>query len=550
MKSVSAESERQRWQSDVLDPALKKSPERDVPFTTISGRPIERLYTAEDLTGLDYRRDLNDPGAFPYTRGIHPTGYHGKLWTMRQFAGFGTPEETNARYKALLQAGGTGLSVAFDLPTLMGRDPDHELSLGEVGKCGVSIVSLADMERLFAGIRLADITTSMTINSPAPMIFAMYLVVAEKQGADWKRLSGTIQNDILKEFIAQKEYIYPPRQSMRLITDIFAFCAREVPRWNTVSVSGYHIREAGSTALQELAFTLRDGIEYVQYGIAAGLAVDDFAPRISFFFNSHSDFFEEIAKFRAARKLWAEVMRDRFAARDERSWKLRFHTQTAGVSLTAQQPYNNVVRTALQALAAVLGGTNSLHTNSLDEALALPTEEAATLALRTQQIIAHESGIANVVDPLGGSYFLERLTLDMERGAKAYFATIDRLGGMVEAIEEGYPQREIAEASVQVPAGRRAARQGGQGDRRRQRFRAGRRAARADSLHRRQHRRAPVAAARRAAQEPRQRRGRPLAGHAAPHRARPGQYHGGTARLRARLRHRRRDVRRAPRGVG
>ena len=447
MKSVSAESERQRWQSDVLDPALKKSPERDVPFTTISGRPIERLYTAENLAGLDYRRDLNDPGAFPYTRGIHPTGYRGKLWTMRQFAGFGTPEETNARYKALLQAGGTGLSVAFDLPTLMGRDPDHELSLGEVGKCGVSIVSLADMERLFAGIRLADITTSMTINSPAPMIFAMYLVVAEKQGADWKRLSGTIQNDILKEFIAQKEYIYPPRQSMRLITDIFTFCAREVPRWNTVSVSGYHIREAGSTALQELAFTLRDGIEYVQYGIDAGLAVDDFAPRLSFFFNSHSDFFEEIAKFRAARKLWAEVMRDRFAARDERSWKLRFHTQTAGVSLTAQQPYNNVVRTALQALAAVLGGTNSLHTNSLDEALALPTEEAATLALRTQQIIAYESGIANVVDPLGGSYFLERLTLDMERGAKEYFATIDRLGGMVEAIEEGYPQREIAEAS-------------------------------------------------------------------------------------------------------
>jgi methylmalonyl-CoA mutase, N-terminal domain len=447
MKSVSAESERQRWQSDVLDPALKKAPERDVPFTTISGRPIERLYTAEDLVGFDYRRDLNDPGAFPYTRGIHPTGYRGKLWTMRQFAGFGTPEETNARYKALLQAGGTGLSVAFDLPTLMGRDPDDELSLGEVGKCGVSIVSLADMERLFEGIRLADITTSMTINSPAPMIFAMYLVVAEKQGADWKRLSGTIQNDILKEFIAQKEYIYPPRQSMRLITDVFTFCAREVPRWNTVSVSGYHIREAGSTALQELAFTLRDGIEYVQYGIDAGLAVDDFAPRISFFFNSHSDFFEEIAKFRAARKLWAEVMRDRFAARDERSWKLRFHTQTAGVSLTAQQPYNNVVRTALQALAAVLGGTNSLHTNSLDEALALPTEEAATLALRTQQIIAHESGIANVVDPLGGSFFLERLTLDMERGAKEYFATIDRLGGMVEAIEEGYPQREIAEAS-------------------------------------------------------------------------------------------------------
>ena len=366
---------------------------------------------------------------------------------MRQFAGFGTPEETNARYKTLLEAGGTGLSVAFDLPTLMGRDPDHELSLGEVGKCGVSIVSLADMERLFDGIRLADITTSMTINSPASMIFAMYLVVAEKQGADWKTLSGTIQNDILKEFIAQKEYIYPPRQSMRLITDVFAFCAAEVPRWNTVSVSGYHIREAGSTALQELAFTLRDGIEYVQYGIDAGLDVDDFAPRISFFFNSHSDFFEEIAKFRAARKLWAEVMRERFHARHERSWKMRFHTQTAGVSLTAQQPYNNVVRTALQALAAVMGGTNSLHTNSLDEALALPTAAAATLALRTQQIIAHESGVTNTVDPFGGSYFVERLTLDMERGAKEYFDAIDRLGGMVEAIEDGYPQREVAEAS-------------------------------------------------------------------------------------------------------
>jgi methylmalonyl-CoA mutase N-terminal domain/subunit len=347
----------------------------------------------------------------------------------------------------LLAAGGTGLSVAFDLPTLMGRDPDHELSLGEVGKCGVSVVSLADMERLFDGIPLADLTTSMTINSPAPMIFAMYLVVAEKQGADWKTLSGTIQNDILKEFIAQKEYIYPPRESMRLITDVFTFCAREVPRWNTVSVSGYHIREAGATALQELAFTLRDGIEYVQHGVDAGLDVDDFAPRLSFFFNSHSDFFEEIAKFRAARKLWADVMRERFKARDQRSWKLRFHTQTAGVSLTAQQPYNNVVRTALQALAAVFGGTNSLHTNSLDEALALPTAEAATLALRTQQIIAHESGITNIVDPLGGSYFIERLTLDMERGARDYFDVIDRMGGMVEAIEQGYPQKEIAEAS-------------------------------------------------------------------------------------------------------
>jgi len=366
---------------------------------------------------------------------------------MRQFAGFGTPEETNERYKTLLDAGGTGLSVAFDLPTLMGRDPDHPLSLGEVGKCGVSIVSLSDMERLFDGISLADITTSMTINSPAPMIFAMYLAVAEKQGADWRKLSGTIQNDILKEFIAQKEYIYPPRESMRLITDVFGFCSKEVPRWNTVSVSGYHIREAGSTALQELAFTLRDGIEYVQYGIDVGLDVDDFAPRISFFFNSHSDFFEEIAKFRAARKLWAEVMRDRFGAKDERSWKLRFHTQTAGVSLTAQQPYNNVVRTALQALAAVLGGTNSLHTNSLDEALALPTADAATLALRTQQIIAHESGVTSTVDPLGGSWLLERLTLDMEQGAKEYFTAIDRFGGMVEAIEQGFPQREVADAS-------------------------------------------------------------------------------------------------------
>ncbi|MCA1562484.1 MAG: methylmalonyl-CoA mutase family protein [Acidobacteria bacterium] len=446
MKSAT-ETAKQRWEREVLEPTLQKAPERDVPFTTISGRPIERLYTADDVVDLDYRRDFNNPGEFPYTRGIHPSGYRGKLWTMRQFAGFGTPEETNERYKTLLSAGGTGLSVAFDLPTLMGRDPDHELSLGEVGKCGVSIVSLADMERLFDGIALGDITTSMTINSPASIIFAMYLVVAEKQGADWSTLSGTIQNDILKEFIAQKEYIYPPRESMRLITDIFAFCSKEVPRWNTVSVSGYHIREAGSTSLQELAFTLRDGIEYIQYGIDAGLDVDDFAPRMSFFFNSHSDFFEEIAKFRAARKLWAEVMRDRFGAREERSWKLRFHTQTAGVSLTAQQPYNNVVRTALQALAAVLGGTNSLHTNSLDEALALPTAEAATLALRTQQVIAYESGVTNIVDPLGGSYFLERLTLDMERGAQEYFDVIDRMGGMVEAIEEGFPQREIAEAS-------------------------------------------------------------------------------------------------------
>jgi len=426
---------------------VSRAAERRPVFTTISGRRIERVYTPGDLPGFSYDTDLAHPGDFPYTRGIHPTGYRGRLWTMRQFAGFGTPEDTNARYKQLLRAGGTGLSVAFDLPTLMGRDPDHELSLGEVGKCGVNVTSLADMERLFEGIAVGDLTTSMTINSPAAMIFAMYLVVAERQGAGWARLSGTIQNDILKEFIAQKEYIYPPRPSMRLITDVFAFCAREVPRWNTISVSGYHIREAGSTAAQELAFTLRDGMEYVQYGIDAGLPVDTFVPRISFFFNAHSDFFEEIAKYRAARRIWAHVMRERYGARDERSWKLRFHTQTAGVSLTAQQPYNNVVRTALQALSAVLGGTQSLHTNSLDEALALPTAEAATLALRTQQIIAHESGVTSVVDPLGGSYFVEKLTRDLEAEAWRYFETIDRMGGMVEAIEQGYPQKEVAEAS-------------------------------------------------------------------------------------------------------
>jgi methylmalonyl-CoA mutase N-terminal domain/subunit len=425
----------------------KASAERAPAFTTVSGRPIERLYTSGDVAAVDYDHDLGDPGAFPYTRGIHAGGYRGKLWTMRQFAGYGTPEDTNGRYKQLLAAGGTGLSVAFDLPTLMGRDPDHPLSLGEVGKCGVSVATVGDMARLFEGIDLGSVTTSMTINSPAAMIFAMYLVVAERQGVDWRALSGTLQNDILKEYIAQKEYIYPPRPSMRLVTDVFAFCASDVPRWNTVSVSGYHIREAGATALHELAFTLRDGIEYVHYGIEAGLAVDDFAPRMSFFFNAHNDFFEEIAKYRAARALWARVMRERFAARDPRSWKLRCHAQTAGVSLTAQQPYNNVVRTAIQALAAVLGGTNSLHTNSLDEALALPTAEAATLALRTQQILAHESGVADVVDPFGGSYFVERLTADLEREAEAVFATVDALGGMVEAIEAGYPQREIAESA-------------------------------------------------------------------------------------------------------
>ena len=444
---ATAETRKERWERETLGPSLKKSPERAEAFTTISGRPIARLYTTDDVAGVDDDRDIGRPGELPYTRGIHATGYRGKLWTMRQFAGFGTPQDTNARYKALLAAGGTGLSVAFDLPTLMGRDPDHDLSLGEVGKCGVSVASLADMEALFDGIPLGDITTSMTINSPAAMIFAMYLVVAERQHVDWLTLSGTIQNDILKEFIAQKEYIFPPRPSMRVITDIFAFCAESVPRWNTVSVSGYHIREAGATAAQELAFTLRDGLEYVQWGVDAGLDVDAFAPRLSFFFNAHSDFFEEIAKYRAARRLWAREMMRRFAATSDRSLKLRFHAQTAGVSLTAQQPYNNVVRTALQALSAVLGGTNSLHTNSLDEALALPTAEAATLALRTQQILAHESGVAGWVDPLGGSYFVEKLTSDMEAEALAYFDQIDRMGGMVEAIERGFPQREIAESA-------------------------------------------------------------------------------------------------------
>jgi methylmalonyl-CoA mutase N-terminal domain/subunit len=426
-----------------------KAPLQRTTFQTISARPIERLYTRDSIPQFDYERELGDPGAYPYTRGIHPTGYRGKLWTMRQFAGFGTPEDTNRRYRELLAAGATGLSVAFDLPTLMGRDPDHPLSLGETGKCGVNVTSLADMEALFDGIAVSGITTSMTINAPAPMIFAMYLVLAERQSVDWAAISGTLQNDILKEFIAQKEYIYPPRPSMRLITDIFGFCAARVPRWNTISVSGYHIREAGATASQELAFTLRDGIEYVQAGVDAGLDVDQFVPRMSFFFNAHSDFFEEIAKYRAARRIWARVMRERFGAKDERSLKLRFHAQTAGVSLTAQQPMNNVMRTALQALSAVLGGANSLHTNSLDEALALPTAEAATLALRTQQILAHETGVTQAVDPFGGSYLVERLTRDLEAEAEHYFRTIDGMGGMIAAIERGYPQREIAESAYQ-----------------------------------------------------------------------------------------------------
>jgi methylmalonyl-CoA mutase N-terminal domain/subunit len=416
-------------------------------FQTVSGRPIDRLYTAADLPDFDYEQHLGDPGKFPYTRGLHPSGYRGKLWTMRQFAGFGTAQDTNRRYRELLAAGASGLSVAFDLPTLMGRDPDHPLSLGEVGKCGASITSLADMEALFEGIDIGAITTSMTINSSAPMAFAMYLVLAERRGTAWRGLSGTLQNDILKEFIAQKEYIYPPRASMRLVTDLFTFCAAHVPRWNTISVSGYHIREAGATAAQELAFTLRNGIEYVEAGIRAGLQVDQFAPRMSFFFDVHSDVFEEIAKFRAARRIWAVVMKEQFGARDERSLKLRFHSQTAGVSLTAQQPMNNVMRTTVQALAAVLGGTNSLHTCSLDEALALPSARAATLALRTQQILAHETGITNSVDPFGGSYFLERLTNDLQSEAEKYFRTIDSMGGMIAAIERGYPQREIAESA-------------------------------------------------------------------------------------------------------
>jgi methylmalonyl-CoA mutase N-terminal domain/subunit len=443
-----------RPETRTISRAVEEKPRRErrqarASFTTVSGRPIERLYTPDSVAGLDYARDLADPGHFPYTRGIHETMYRGKVWTMRQFAGFGSAAQTNARFKYLLEHGSHGLSVAFDLPTLMGRDPDHPLSLGEVGKCGVAITSLADMETLFDGIPLDDVSTSMTINSPAAMLLAFYIVVGEKQGVAQSKLSGTVQADILKEFIAQKEYIFPPRPSMRVVVDMIRYCAEHMPRWNSISISGYHIREAGSTAAQELAFTLRDGIEYVQWCVDAGMRVDDFAPRLSFFFNSHSDFFEEIAKFRAARRIWARVMRDRFGATNPRSWACRFHTQTAGVSLTAQQPYNNVVRTALQALAAVLGGTQSLHTNSLDEALALPTEEAVTIALRTQQVIAHESGVANTVDPLGGSYFVEKLTSDMEAEALEYFRRIDAMGGMVAAVEQGFPQREIHEAAFQ-----------------------------------------------------------------------------------------------------
>ncbi len=428
-------------------------------FTTISAVPIEPVYGPEDLPGFDPARELGGPGEFPYTRGIHRDMYRGKLWTMRQFSGFATPEETNRRYHYLLAQGQTGLSVAFDLPTLMGYDADHALAEGEVGKCGAAISSLEDMEILFRGIPLGEVTVSMTINSPAAVLWAMYLAVAEQQGVEWSRLSGTLQNDILKEYIAQKEYIFPPRPSMRLVTDTIEFGARHTPRFNPISISGYHIREAGSTAVQELAFTLRDGIEYVDWALERGLTVDEFAPRLSFFFNAHSDFFEEIAKYRAARKIWASVMRDRYGTTSERSMKLRFHAQTAGCSLTWQQPYNNVVRTGLQALAAVLGGAQSLHTNSLDEAYALPGEHAVTIALRTQQVLAFESGVTGTPDPLGGSYFLEKLTLETEAAAKDYIARIDGMGGMIAAIEDGFPQTEIAAASYryqrEVEAGER-----------------------------------------------------------------------------------------------
>jgi len=435
------------WEKNTLAPTLAKSPERQNEFTTTSSYPIRRLYTEADLADWEAERDLGLPGLPPYTRGIHPTMYRTRLWTMRQFAGFGTAEDTNERFKYLLGHGQTGLSTAFDLPTLMGYDSDHPLSEGEVGKCGVAISSLADMEVLFDQIPLADVTTSMTINSPAAVIWAMYLAVAEKQGADWKKISGTLQNDILKEYIAQKEYIYPPEPSMRLVIDTFEFGMKHTPKFNVISISGYHIREAGSTAIQELAFTLRDGMEYVEWALRRGLAIDEFAPQLSFFFNAHNDFFEEIAKYRAARRIWYQAMTERYQAKTARSWALRFHTQTAGCSLTAQQPMNNVVRTAIQALAGVLGGTQSLHTNSLDEAWALPTEFAATIALRTQQILAHETGVTNTVDPLGGSYFVEALTNEVEQGAWEYIRRIDAMGGMVAAIEKSYPQREIAEAS-------------------------------------------------------------------------------------------------------
>ena len=439
--------EAQRWQSTTLKKTLERFPERQERFVTTSSAPVERLYTPADIADTDYLRDIGFPGEYPYTRGVHATLHRGKLWTMRMFAGFGTAEETNARFRYLLEQGQTGLSVAFDMATLYGYDSDAPEALGEFGKCGVAVSSLADMEILFDQIPMGDVTTSMTINSPAAIIWAMYIAAAEKQGYHRRQLRGTLQNDILKEYIAQKEFLFPPEPSMRLVTDTVEFGTHELPEWNTISISGYHIREAGSTAAQELAFTLADGFAYVEAAMARGLNVDDFAPRLSFFFNAHNDFFEEIAKYRAARRIWARAMREQYGAKSPRSWLLRFHTQTAGVSLTAQQPENNIVRVAVQALAAVLGGTQSLHTNSMDEALALPSEKAVTVALRTQQIIGHESGVASTIDPLAGSYFVEAMTNRMEEEANAYFRQIDRHGGVVPAIEAGFFQREIAEAA-------------------------------------------------------------------------------------------------------
>ncbi len=437
----------EQWEKTSLQKTLAAMPERKPTFSTTSSESIDRLYTPLDVASLDYGRDLGLPGEYPYTRGVHPSMHRGKLWTMRMFAGFGTAEETNARFKYLLDQGQTGLSIAFDLATLMGYDTDQPEALGEFGTCGVAVSSLKDMEILLDGIPLGKVSTSMTINSPAAIIWAMYIAAAEKQGVRPDQLRGTIQNDILKEFIAQKEFIFPPAPSMRLVVDTMEFGARKVPQWNTISISGYHIREAGSTAAQELAFTLADGMEYVRWGVARGLDVDEFAPRLSFFFNAHNDFFEEIAKYRAARRIWAREMRESFRAKDPRSWLLRFHTQTAGVSLTAQQPENNVVRVAIQALAAVLGGTQSLHTNSMDEALALPSEHAVTIALRTQQILAEESGVANTIDPLGGSFFIDARTDHMEQEARDYFRRIEELGGVIPAIEKGFFQAEIADAA-------------------------------------------------------------------------------------------------------
>jgi methylmalonyl-CoA mutase N-terminal domain/subunit len=439
--------EQKRWEETTVDQALKRMPEPQAETTTQSGMSIKRLYTPEDGANLDYERDLGFPGEYPYTRGVQPTMYRAKPWTMRMFAGFGAAEETNERFKYLLSQGQTGLSVAFDMATLYGYDHDHPMALGEFGKCGVAVSSLADMEVLFKDIPLDQVTTSMTINSPAPVIWAMYIAAAEKQGVAMAKLGGTLQNDILKEYIAQKEFLFPPEPSLKLVVDTIEFGTRHMPRWNTISISGYHIREAGATAVQELAFTLADGLAYVDATLERGLKIDEFAPRLSFFFDVHNDFFEEIAKFRAARRIWAREMRERYHAKDPRSWMLRTHAQTAGVSLTAQQPDINVVRVAVQALAAVLGGMNSLHTNSLDEALALPTEKAALTALRTQQVIAHESGVTNTVDPLAGSFFVEALTDETERQAVAYINQIRELGGVLECIRNGYFQKEIAEAS-------------------------------------------------------------------------------------------------------